>query len=270
MRIFRKKFLDIKLLSLIIILIVIFIFSIYKKIDRNFKFEIINFIESKNLGFSSVYRLNKSDEKYRFIDIPLYLILSSNNIISHKLNNKRYHKLIFDINYEDHLSILDDKKIGDINGFLINPSFVNANVTFDGKRYEANVRLKGGYDHFAGYSRHSLRVKLKDNKSILGFKRFSLHKPSSRQYPYDYIFSLMNADVGNLASSHKFAKVKVNGQDWGIMNLEEHFDSSFLEKQKKKESIILSLGNSEKITIDTKNFKSKYRSRFYFKFKTKN
>ena len=38
----------------------------------------------------------------------------------------------------------------------------------------------------------------------------------------------------NLSLNTHYAKVNLNGQDWGIMNIEEHFSKEFLEKNKGK------------------------------------
>lgn len=258
MRLYRKNFLNIKILTLIIFLISLCVFSISKKIDKNQKAEILNFIESQNFGFSTVGNLKKESEIYKGAHIPFYLIRSIKNILLYKINGQKFEKLSFDINFEDYLKILNDKKIAENNGFLLNKKFTDAVINFKGKKYKAQIRLKGSpSDHFDGYRRFSFRVKLEDDKSILGFKKFSIHRPKARQYPYDYIFGLINRDAGILYPKQKFAEIMVNGQTWGVMSMEEHFDSGFLEKQKKKDSILLSLGHDQKseliIKITKKN-----------------
>ena len=98
-----------------------------------------------------------------------------------------------------------------------------------GKTYKAEIRLKGDlYDHWESKNRVSLRVKLKNDKTILGFSAFSIQKPNTRQQPYDSTFQFLVRDTGGIAPVHKFANIFVNGEDWGIMNIEEHMSKEFL------------------------------------------
>ena len=78
----------------------------------------------------------------------------------------------------------------------------------------------------------SFRIKLKGDNAVLSFKRFSIHKPSARQHPYDQTFQDIQKNLGNISSSHNYVNLFVNGIDWGIMNIEEHMSKEFLEKQK--------------------------------------
>ena len=85
----------------------------------------------------------------------------------------------------------------------------------------------------------SLRVDLKDDASILGYTRFSLHKLRERQYPYDKVFQALMKEAGNLSSSSNMAQIYMNGDDWGFMDVEEHMTTGFLEKQNRKDSIVV-------------------------------
>ena len=251
MKIFRKNFLNIGLILSITFLFCLIIFISFKKVDQNFKFELINYLESKSFGFSSVLNLKKENDDFRTYKVPLYFINSIKNIISYKINEPNFEKIYLDIKFEKYLQILKDKKTGDHNGYLVNPKFVDADINFNGTIYKSKLRLKGGTDHYTGNRRFSFRVKLKKNKSIFGFRNFSVHKPSSRQFPYDYVFNSLARGAGNISQPNNFAEIIVNGQNWGIMQIEEHFDSSFLEKQKRKDSMILQLVNDKKSELKT-------------------
>ena len=88
--------------------------------------------------------------------------------------------------------------------------------------------------------------KIKNDKTILGFNEFSIQKPSSRQHPYDLTFQSMLRDTGNLTSVHKYAHIFVNGEDWGIMDIEESMSKELLEKQNRKNSVIVRFSSDEK------------------------
>ena len=116
---------------------------------------------------------------------------------------------------------------------------VKARVFHQNKIYDARVRLKGDLkDHWLSRYRYSLRVKLSGDDTILGMKTFSIQKPRARQHPYEQAFQSTLKDLGSLTSNHQYARVKVNGHNWGIMNVEEHLSSQFLEKKRKKDALI--------------------------------
>ena len=164
-----------------------------------------------------------------------------------------FQKLFIDINPEDYRKILEDRDNAIAANVLVNPREVNARIRFDGKWIKGKVRLKGDLpDHWLSQRRFSMRLKMKGNESILGFNEFSLQKPASRQHPYDSVFQSVVKMTGNLSSSHEYVHVFFNGEPWGIMIMEEAMTSEFLEKQKRKESLIIRFSNEDKGVIQEK------------------
>ncbi|MBT5751052.1 MAG: hypothetical protein HOI39_08010 [Flavobacteriales bacterium] len=207
-------------------------------------------ILSLNLGFSSYFNLLDADEWSEIGNSRkiVGLLTSVPKIIHYKLFQKnKFVQISININFLNYLTLLEDRENALNNGILTSPKEVNANIIYMGEPYKAKVRLKGDFaDHWNSRHRMSLRVKLKNDKTILGFSRFSIQKPSTRVHPYDSTFQSLVKDSGNISSSHKFAQVIVNGEDWGIMNIEEHISKELLEKQNKKESIVVKFGSGEK------------------------
>ena len=114
---------------------------------------------------------------------------------------------------------------------LKNPSEVKAEVEFQGKTYKAKIRLKGDLpDHWESVHRMSLRIDLKGDATIFGLNEFNIQKPRTRLFPYDPVFQDLARSMGNLSVKHNLVKVKVNGQDWGFMDLESHVGKEFLER----------------------------------------
>jgi len=169
-------------------------------------------------------------------------------VIQYKLFNKdKFERIDLNIDFPDYLALMKDRNKAINNSILFDPSKVDALLKFNGKKYKARVRLKGDLEgHWLSKRRFSLRVNLKNNKTIFGFSDFSIQKPRERQHPYDYTFQSMLRSINNITSIHKFAHVFVNGEDWGIMDIEEHISTKFLEKQNKKESIIIRFSNEDK------------------------
>lgn len=156
-------------------------------------------------------------------------------------------RIDIDIKFKDYQIILEDrKKAVEINR-LYNPREVKAKIRYKGKTIKAKVRLKGDLsDHWRTAMRMSLRVSLKGKKTINGFKRFSIHKAGARQYPYEQVFQDIIKDEGILSANHDYIRVFVNGENWGIMDVEEHMSKEFLEKKNHKESIILKFNDEGK------------------------
>ena len=165
-------------------------------------------------------------------------------------------KIEININFKNYRKLLDDRKRFLQNGYSSNHNKVRAEIKYKGKKYKSSLRLKGDYsEHWGSSSRMSFRIDLKD-QTLFGFKRFSIHKNEARQFPYDQVFGKLNRDLGNLTPKQTFAHVIVNGQDWGVMNIEEHMSKEFLEKQKRKESLIFKFGND----LDTHYYSGNYNN----------
>ncbi|MBT5400794.1 hypothetical protein HOL24_09680 [bacterium] len=178
------------------------------------------------------------------------------DLIQYKINkrtNNSFEKIDIAINFIDYQEIVSGKNKAINENIRIDSKKVNAKIKYNNKTYNTNIRLKGNSsDHWIGRKRFSLRVELKD-KTIFGFSKFSLHKPRARQYPHNHIFQSMMKDVGNLSSSHQLAHVYVNGDSWGIMDVEEHMSKEFLEKKNRKDSIILRFTDDNKLLYKRKH-----------------
>lgn len=173
-----------------------------------------------------------------------HLIKAIPGTVKYKLLNipeaPQLERLDFDIKFVDFKTLMDDRERAIRAGILSNPTTVKANIRFRGKTYRAKIRLKGDRSpHWISRYRVSFRVNIRRKETILGFKKFSLQKAETRAHPYDQTFQELMRNAGNLSSVHKYARVFVNGSDWGVMNMEEHVNKVFLEKLGRKESAIV-------------------------------
>ncbi|MDC1066118.1 CotH kinase family protein [Candidatus Pseudothioglobus singularis] len=237
----------------LIVAIPILLFFSFVTLDKEkisvIKHDTLQKIMSLDLGFSSLRNLINTGENkvYSQNDKLLELFKNIPEILRYKFDsNYEFERIEIDIDFDNYLLLMNDRSRALEDKLLTNPSKVNAKLTFRGEKYKAELRLKGDlFGHWKSKYRHSLRIELKKNKSILGFSAFSIQKPRERQHPYDYVFQSIVRDIGGLAPVHKFAHIFVNGEDWGIMDIEEHVSKQFLEKQNRKDSIIVRFGNEE-------------------------
>ena len=150
------------------------------------------------------------------------------------------------IKFLDYKKVFEDRDLALKNLILKNPSEVKAEVEFQGKTYKAKIRLKGDLpDHWESVYRMSLRIDLKGDATIFGLNEFNIQKPRTRLFPYDPVFQDLVRSMGNLSVKHNLVKVKVNGQDWGFMDLESHVGKEFLERSERKESLVVRFSDEE-------------------------
>ena len=242
------------LLFTILIIIILFLLSLVttKQQLNIIKEDSVEKMMSLDLGFSSLRQLvdygNWHHEDYLTVGEKLTaLIYSVPKIVKYKFfNDKVFERIDIRIDFSDYLNLMKDRDRAIKDTILSNPTKVNAIIKHKGEKYKAKLRLKGDMGgHWTSKYRLSFRVNIKNNRSILGFGSFSIHKPRERQYPYDYTFQSMVREAGNLASVTTFAHVFVNGEDWGIMNIEEHVSKKFIEKQNRKSSVIVRFSNEK-------------------------
>ena len=221
---------------------------------------------STNVGFSSLGNLidngndgekeiSLSNARENLFPVAAELIKSFPNIIKTIFFDKNnFERIDVNIDFPSYLLLMEDRENALKNNILLKPRTVNAILEFKGEKYEAKIRLKGDLsDHWYSKYRHSLRVNLKNDKTILDFSSFSIQKPRTRQFPFNHIFQSLIRDTGNIAPIHKFANIYVNGMNWGIMDIEEHMSKELLEKQRRKDSIIVKFSNEELMAYFKKN-----------------
>jgi hypothetical protein len=106
-------------------------------------------------------------------------------------------------------------------------------------------------DHFGQPQKWSLRVKLKKKKLLFGMSSFTLLVPRTRARPpfTEWLNHRLNQYIGLISVRYEFVKVIFNGKDLGVYALEERYDKRLLERNERREGIIVKINNSEKQTL---------------------
>jgi len=108
---------------------------------------------------------------------------------------------------------------------------VPCNLISDGDTLLGNIRLKGDYlDHLKD-KKWSFRVDLLSGE-LNGMDKFSLHHPGRRNNVYELLYHLLLEQEGIMHLNYSFPKLIINGEDYGIYGMEEHFGSSFLPSRR--------------------------------------
>ena len=70
--------------------------------------------------------------------------------------------------------------------------------------------------------------------------RFSLQKPVVRNYAHEWVFHKLLNNEGIINLRYFFINLKVNGENWGVYAVEEHFDKRLIEFNNRRDGPILS------------------------------
>lgn len=149
--------------------------------------------------------------------------------------------MAIDIKHRSYLKLAAKRAEALEKGSLItaDDDFVPASIRIGTRTVPVKMRLKGDYvDHLIG-RKWSFRVKVKNGDEILGLRVFSLQHPRTRGFQKDALFMDELRRHNVLAVRHKYVRIRVNGEDLGIMDLEEHFSKELLESQRRREGVIL-------------------------------
>lgn len=169
------------------------------------------------------------------------------------LNNQNFDTIKIDISFKNFEKIKKDRTNSFKSGILRNPTRVNADITFNEIKYPATIRLKGDFNDHRNYNKQwSLKINLKNKKTILGFNEFSLLSHSTRAYPDSFIIRKNLQRIGLIVPSMTTVKVRLNGDDWGLMALEEHFSNNYFETKYLKEVPVFRLSDEEHMTVANK------------------
>ena len=127
--------------------------------------------------------------------------------------------------------------------------FIPANIAYNQDQYKGEIRLKGDWvDHLEG-EQWSFRVKLAGTNTLMGMRKFSLHHPRTRNYAGEWLFHQLLKEAGILSLNYKFIQIELLVQDGatkqrknlGVYALEESFDKQLIERNQRREGIILKI-----------------------------
>ena len=100
---------------------------------------------------------------------------------------------------------------------LFNPQKANITIIFNDEKYKATARLKGDLsEHWGNHKQWSLRIKLKNKKTILSMNEFSLTVFEERAYPYNFVISEVLRENDILSPRYEIIQTSVNGEKLGL------------------------------------------------------
>lgn len=177
---------------------------------------------------------------YWLEDIALHNDPNPANYPDHKLIDFEIKKLEIEVD-EDGLAQLERKAQDAYDlGILLTEEedYVPAIVRADGKKDDAEIRLKGDWTDHLEQGKWSFRIKM-DVEAPWGMTKFSIHRPETRNGISEYLIQKFFREQGGIALRYDFADVLINGEYIGVYALEEFFDKRLIEDNLRREGPII-------------------------------
>ena len=162
-----------------------------------------------------------------------------------KSNFSKFEKINLEIDFEDIL-ILENLRSESLAKGELPPRHllpkININIEHNDKNYSGDARLKGDrVIHFEKKKTTSYKIELDKENYIFGIKKFSIQKPSIRNYIHEWIFHELSNDFGIIKLTYKFVELFVNGEKHGLFVVEEGFGKELIERNKRRNGPIFGL-----------------------------
>ncbi|WP_422082730.1 hypothetical protein [Ulvibacterium sp.] len=133
--------------------------------------------------------------------------------------------------------------------------FVKAKISMaqDESLKEVDIRLKGDWvDHLKDEKKWSFRIKMKDESTMFGMRKFSIQHPKTRNFLWEWLFNKVVKDNDIIGLRYDFLNTiikvesgeSIRNIDLGIMAFEESFDKILIENNERREGLILSFNES--------------------------
>ena len=197
--------------------------TLIKKIDK--------VIFDKYFGFSFFEIDDYSSQKIK--SLKFLLFENELEIVTLKIDQKNLYNL--ELQRKNKLKGLTEKV----------EKFSRATLNYKDDNYNIKLRVKGDRAlHWYDRNQTSYRIDLRGDDRIWGLEEFSVQKPITRNYIYEYIFhKLLNAN--NLISlKYFFINLNVNDSKQGIYAVEEGFSKELIERNKKRNGPIFGVEES--------------------------
>jgi len=181
-----------------------------------------------------------------------FSFLKIDDYIKNEIKSLKF--LIFDNELENAVIKIDQKNLYNLelqrkNKLLdldrSTDQYSRASIYYKKKDYKIKLRVKGDRSlHWYKGNETSYKIDLIGKDRIWGLEEFSVQKPITRNYIYEYIFHKF-LEFNNLISlKYFFINLSTNDTDQGIYAVEEGFSKELIERNKRRNGHIFGLEES--------------------------
>lgn len=140
-------------------------------------------------------------------------------------------------------------------GYDIPNPYYPAIISTNNDTFKVKVRFKGDFlDHIIDEKKWSLKVKVKNGKTIFGMREFAIQRPETRKGFGEYVFHRFLHYNNLLSIPYDFIWVKQNNNDNGLYAYEGRFKKNFFKINDVEPSPILRI-NDELYFKNKRKFK---------------
>jgi hypothetical protein len=191
-----------------------------KKIDK--------VILDKYLGFS-IFEIDDYI-KIKFKSLKYIFIKNKLEYIGIKIDQKNLYKL----------ELQRKNKRNRTDSILEN--FATAKLESRNQEYDIKLRVKGDRVlHWYDKDQVSYKIDLKGKNRVWGLEEFSVQKPITRNYVYEFTFHKLLQFNDLISLKYFFINLSLNGKNKGIYAIEEGLSKELIERNKKRNGPIFGL-----------------------------
>ena len=120
--------------------------------------------------------------------------------------------------------------------------YLPGKIKLNNEDYDIKLRTKGVRQiHWINKDGTSYKIDIRGDKRLWGMEEFSLQKPITKNYTYEYLFHNLLGHTGLVNIKYFFVNLYLNDQNLGVYAVEESFSKELVERQKKRNGPIFSL-----------------------------
>ena len=113
--------------------------------------------------------------------------------------------------------------------------FSKASLNYNQNDFDMRLRVKGDRSlHWFDQNSTSYKIDLSGDNRIWGLEEFSVQKPITRNYIYEFIFHRLLEENKLIALKYFFINLSLNDINQGIYAVEEGFSKELIERNKKR------------------------------------
>ena len=205
-------------------------FSLIKKVDK--------VILQKYVGFS-LYEID--DYLKTKIQVAKHLIIK---------NDLQNVSLFIDQENLYNLEMQRKKKLGRIKNDEINfENMSKAKMIFNDKTLRIKLRVKGDrMIHWYKKNETSYKIDIIGKDRFKGLEEFSIQKPITRNYIYEYIFHKLLENQNLISLKYLFVNLRINDGENSIYAVEEGFSKELIERNKRRNGPIFGIDENVGVT----------------------
>lgn len=175
--------------------------------------------------------------------IPDYFEILKLNVLKH-FQTSELENLYLEIDQKSILNLELQRELRSKNGGELpneNKIMVPAKIRYNDEIYKIKIRTKGvRLIHWENKSETSYKMDIRGEKRLFGMEEFSIQKPITRNYTYEYLFHKLLGNVGLANIKYFFVNLHLNNENLGVYAVEESFSKELIERQSRRNGPIFS------------------------------